>query len=56
MTRAYRSDGLALPPGSRSAPGCELMITVRYGPLVALGKAIDETWDKSVFSLAWRGK
>jgi regulator of sigma E protease len=34
----------------------DLMITVRYGPLTALGKAIDETWDKSVFSLLMIGK
>ncbi len=34
----------------------ELMITVRYGPLSALGKAIYETWDKSVFSLVMIGK
>ena len=29
----------------------ELMVTVRYGVVPALGKAINETWDKSVFSL-----
>jgi regulator of sigma E protease len=29
----------------------ELMVTVRYGLLPALGKAVNETWDKSVFSL-----
>jgi regulator of sigma E protease len=35
-----------------SGPGRnELMITVRYGLVPALGKAISETWDKSVFSL-----
>ena len=34
----------------------ELMITVRYGLLPALDKAIDETWDKSVFSLVMIGK
>ena len=34
----------------------ELMIRVSYGPLDALGKAIDETWDKSVFSLVMIGK
>ncbi len=34
----------------------ELMITVRYGLLSALDKAIDETWDKSVFSLVMIGK
>lgn len=34
----------------------ELMITVRYGPLSALGKAVYETWDKSVFSLVMIGK
>ena len=34
----------------------DLMITVRYEPLAALGKAIEETWDKSVFSLVMMGK
>ena len=34
----------------------ELMTVVRYDPLVALGKALDETWDKSVFSLVMLGK
>lgn len=33
-----------------------LMTTVRYGPLAALGKAVNETWDKSVFSLVMIGK
>ena len=37
-------------------PRSELMTTVRYGPLAALDKAIDETWDKSVFSLTMMGK
>lgn len=34
----------------------ELMTIVRYGPLAALGKAIDETREKSVFSLVMIGK
>ena len=34
----------------------ELMVTVRYGVISALGKAIYETWDKSVFSLVMIGK
>ncbi len=34
----------------------ELMVTVRYGVMPALGKAIYETWDKSVFSLVMIGK
>jgi regulator of sigma E protease len=34
----------------------DLMISVRYGLVSALGKAIDETWDKSVFSLVMIGK
>lgn len=34
----------------------EMMITVRYGVIPALGKAIYETWDKSVFSLVMIGK
>ena len=34
----------------------ELMIVVSYGGFPALGKAIDETWEKSVFSLVMIGK
>jgi regulator of sigma E protease len=34
----------------------DIMTTVRYGPLSALGKAVWETWDKSVFSLVMIGK
>ncbi|MBL8394906.1 MAG: RIP metalloprotease RseP [Candidatus Accumulibacter sp.] len=34
----------------------ELMITVRYGPWSALGKAFTETWDKSSFTLLMIGK
>jgi regulator of sigma E protease len=34
----------------------DLMITVRYGLMSALGKAIEETWNKSVFSFAMIGK
>ncbi len=34
----------------------ELMIRVSYGPMAALSKALDETWDKSVFSLVMIGK
>jgi regulator of sigma E protease len=34
----------------------DMMVVVRYGFLSALGKAIDETWDKSVFSLLMIGK
>ena len=34
----------------------DMMITVHYGPLAAFGKAVDETWDKSVFSLVMIGK
>ncbi|MBK7356511.1 RIP metalloprotease RseP [Propionivibrio sp.] len=34
----------------------DLMITVRYGLVSALGKAIDETWNKSAFSLEMIGK
>lgn len=33
-----------------------LLITVRYGPLPALGKAVEETWDKSLFSLRMMGQ
>jgi regulator of sigma E protease len=34
----------------------ELTIMVRYGPLAAFGKAVGETWDKSVFSLVMMEK
>ncbi len=34
----------------------ELLVTVRYDALSALGRALDETWDKSVFSLQMMGK
>ena len=34
----------------------DLMVIVRYGPWDALIKAVDETWDKSVFSLVMIGK
>lgn len=33
-----------------------LMVTVAYDPLTALGKAVDETWDKSVFTLVMIGR
>ena len=34
----------------------ELLVTVRYDFLPALGRALDETWDKSVFSLQMMGR
>lgn len=34
----------------------DLMVTVSYGPLPALVQAVEETWDKSVFSLVMIGK
>jgi len=34
----------------------DLLVTVRYGVVSALGKALEETWDKSVFSLQMMGK
>lgn len=34
----------------------DLLIRVRYGPLPALGKAVEETWDKSLFSLRMMGQ
>jgi regulator of sigma E protease len=37
-------------------PRIDLMTTVRYGPIDALGKAVWETWDKSAFSLVMIGK
>lgn len=37
-------------------PREELTVRVSYGPVGALGKAVHETWDKSVFSLVMLGK
>lgn len=34
----------------------ELMVTVRYGVVQAFGKALEETWSKSLFSLQMIGK
>ena len=34
----------------------DLVVVVRYDPLTALGKAFDETWDKTIFSLRMIGK
>lgn len=34
----------------------QIMMTVEYSPLVALGKAVSETWEKSVFSLKMIGR
>ncbi|MEF8755769.1 MAG: RIP metalloprotease RseP [Accumulibacter sp.] len=34
----------------------QLMVTVRYDPLSALGKALVETWDKSTFTLVMIGR
>jgi len=34
----------------------DLLVTVRYGVASALGKAFEETWDKSLFSLRMMGK
>jgi len=37
-------------------PRQELLVTVSYDALSALGKALDETWDKSTFSLQMMGR
>ncbi len=34
----------------------QIMMTVEYSPLVALGKAVNETWEKSAFSLKMIGR
>jgi regulator of sigma E protease len=46
--------GVAVSDGDRSR--AELMVTVSYGPLAALSKAVGETWDKSTFTLLMIGK
>ncbi|GHU28993.1 putative zinc metalloprotease [Betaproteobacteria bacterium] len=33
-----------------------LLITVRYGPVQAFGKALEDTWDKSLFTLRMMGR
>ena len=42
--------------GDTGPSRADLMTTVRYGPVTAFGKAVWETWDKSVFSLVMIGK
>ena len=34
----------------------KMMIEVRYGPLVSIGKAVEKTWEMSIFSLKMMGK
>jgi regulator of sigma E protease len=34
----------------------DMLVTVRYGALPALGKAVEEAWDKSLFSLRMMGR
>lgn len=46
--------GVAVSDGDRSHAA--LMVTVSYGPLVALTKAVVETWEKSTFTLLMIGK
>jgi len=46
--------GVAVSDGDRSRD--ELIVTVSYGPLVALHRALGETWDKSTFTLLMIGK
>ena len=38
------------------ASRADLTVVVHYGPVSALGKAVRETWEKSVFSLAMLGR
>jgi regulator of sigma E protease len=57
ITRGEREIGLigatvADPGNGRD----DLLITLRHAPLPALGKAIEETWDKSLFSLRMMGR
>lgn len=44
--------GVKTPENARE----ELLVTVRYGVVDAFGKAIDETWDKTIFSLSMIAK
>ncbi|MBI4741996.1 MAG: RIP metalloprotease RseP [Betaproteobacteria bacterium] len=52
--RAIGRIGAAVAGGG--TPRSELVTLVRYGPVTALGKAVRETWEKSVFSVAMIGK
>jgi len=45
----------AAPRVDRSALA-DMIVEVRYGPLESLGRALDKTWDTSVFSLKMLGK
>ncbi len=42
--------------GDTAQSAQDLMVTVSYRPLPALGKAVAETWDKSAFTLLMIGK
>ncbi|AXS80033.1 RIP metalloprotease RseP [Dechloromonas sp. HYN0024] len=46
--------GVAVAPGPK--PAREVKAFVRYGIIEAAGRALEETWDKSVFSLVMMGK
>ncbi|WP_291995566.1 RIP metalloprotease RseP [Candidatus Accumulibacter sp. ACC003] len=46
--------GVTVSDGDRAR--AESMVTVSYGPLSALSKAVVETWDKSAFTLLMMGK
>ena len=46
--------GVSVLDGDRARD--QLMVTVSYGPLLALSKAVVETWDKSTFTLLMIGK
>lgn len=52
--RSFGRIGAAV--GEHAHSGPELTTLVRHDPLTALGKALNETWEKSTFSLAMMGR
>lgn len=52
--RAIGRIGVAVQGGGAARD--DVMVTVRYGVLTALGKALTETWDKAAFSLVMMAK
>lgn len=47
---------IGLQVDTSGTPAVEMFTLVRYGPATAFGKALFETWDKSVFSLRMLGR
>jgi regulator of sigma E protease len=54
--RGQKVGRLGVQVDSLKVPKVDMFTTVRHGPLAALGRALGETWGKSVFSLQMMGR